>query len=409
MFNKKQFPKHAVTLIELLVAVAVTAILFGVVILMLRSSLDSFFLSQGNLRLQKALDDILTEITGEGTDYYGLIDATEFIKFSTTGVSFIPLWVDEPRNKGDSKRFVLTKPIQAGRGAPLVEVKLPYSDEFKPMHAVFIPGEHKDPLFNDDIVELEKPLVIGSKVRAVYVPSKSARDVVFGFSWNKGGVLRRTYKKVSSPIPRHPIEGVRIKDIRFEYFDNTNSPIPVNPKTGIISQNLFPFVTAIRVWLKVGTKGESREGFAFINLRNTRTSGSGVIIREGTSMNIPDSHHIRTLSIANVSQIKEGGTIEIEARPQTGDVWKINIELGFKDGKTIIKKYSIEYPAGNTVYSEVINMTTNLPLNFLTLGATGRYDYDADSGTGDVVLLEGDVELVVTKMDADAASLYVRP
>ena len=126
-------------------------------------------------------------------------------------------------------------------------------------------------------------------------------------------------------------------------------------------------------------------------------------------MNIPDSHHIRTLSIANVSQIKEGGTIEIEARPQTGDVWKINIELGFKDGKTIIKKYSIEYPAGNTVYSEVINMTTNLPLNFLTLGATGRYDYDADSGTGDVVLLEGDVELVVTKMDADAASLYVRP
>ena len=64
---------------------------------------------------------------------------------------------------------------------------------------------------------------------------------------------------------------------------------------------------------------------------------------------------------------------------------------------------------GKTVYSEVVNLTLDLPLNFMNLGATGRYDYDYDEDTDNIVNLEGDVELVVTRMDASGAALFIRP
>ena len=92
-----------------------------------------------------------------------------------------------------------------------------------------------------------------------------------------------------------------------------------------------------------------------------------------------------------------------------GRSWKVNIELGIKDKKEIIRRYRVEYPVGRVMYSETINLTTDLPLNFLTLGGNGRYDYDFDKDTDNVVNLEGDVELSVLRMDAAGAALFIRP
>ena len=85
------------------------------------------------------------------------------------------------------------------------------------------------------------------------------------------------------------------------------------------------------------------------------------------------------------------------------------IELGYDDKTPILKRYSVQYPAGRTVYAETINLTTDLPLNFMNLGGNGRYDYDFEKETNNVANLEGNVELVVTKMDADGAALFIRP
>ena len=48
-------------------------------------------------------------------------------------------------------------------------------------------------------------------------------------------------------------------------------------------------------------------------------------------------------------------------------------------------------------------------LNFLTLGADGRYDYDIDKDTENVVDLKGEVTLTVLKMEAKGAAVFIRP
>lgn len=406
----RYFTKRSMTLIELLIALAITAMLFGVITLVLVSSLDSFFISQEDISLQRVLDDVLLEITDGKFEHYGLIDAVEFVRLSETDVSFVPLWVDRPQNTGNNKRFTLTKPFEPGKPLPFVEVKSPYSKSFKPMPVSFYLRGNKGYSSNKDVIEFDKVLSPGSKVRAIYLPKGSAKNVVFSLDWNREeGTLTRVYRNIVSAIPRYSTKEISVADIRFEYFDNINAPIPVDLRTKNVDNKLFPFVTAIRVWVKVASKDKFREGFAYVNVRNTRSSGAGIIIREGTSVKIPDSLHIRTLSIMNLLEVKDGGTITIEAKPKVGRAWKLKMELSNKNNKPMIRRYSIEYPPQSIVYTETINMSTDVALNLLTLGGTGRYDYDADPDVEDVVLLEGDVELVVTRMDAAGASLYVRP
>jgi len=62
-----------------------------------------------------------------------------------------------------------------------------------------------------------------------------------------------------------------------------------------------------------------------------------------------------------------------------------------------------------SVYSKTVNLSLALPLNFMNLDTTGRYDYDYDKNTTNVVNVEGDVELVVTKMEVNGAALFIRP
>jgi hypothetical protein len=83
--------------------------------------------------------------------------------------------------------------------------------------------------------------------------------------------------------------------------------------------------------------------------------------------------------------------------------------MDIKNGLPVIKEYSIDYPPGLTVYSETINQTTDLPLNFLAIGKNGRYDYDYDDNTENVVDLKGKVMLTVEKMTVDGAALFIRP
>lgn len=390
------------TLIELLIALAITTILFGVVLLMFRTSLESFFISQRSLYLQKVLDEILTDIIDGGAESYGIIDAVEFKDLSDTTLSFIPLWVDAPKNSADNKRFILTKAFSEGGPLPFVEIKTSNSEKFVPMPVTFYS--------NNNIIEFDSALPSGSKIKAIYLPGSDDSEVIFNLKWDtKNKSLIAQYRKRERKIPKYSSEGVSISEVRFEYFDNTNKLIEPNSKTHKLDSSLFPLVSAVKVLAKVASKGEVREGFVFVNLRNKRSAGAGIKISEGTQIKIPDSYNIRTFSIANISPVTKPGVIEIETRPKTGDIWKITLKLNIKNDKPLIEQYLIEYPKGQVIYTENINMTTDLALNLLSLGTSGRYDYDFDGGAQDAVLLKGDVEFFVTKMDFSGASLYLRP
>jgi len=406
--------KKGITLIELLIALAVTSILVSVVVLALKASLDIYHFVQEDLILQKVLDEVLQETADGDFESYGIRDSLEILSASSDSIVFVPLWIDDThRAKGlkpQPEKFILNRPFKAGAGLPIGEVEFEINPRpvWKPLPLELLLGEHKNPSKPDDLVISKDPLPAGAKVRFIFHPdATNFPDCTMTIKLDKDEMTRR-YKNETEILPRHNIRGVTLKNIRFQYFDNTNTEIlPLD--TGSISKEHIPGITAVKLSLTAAKDKKTKQGSVFVNIRNTRTSGSGLIIRKGTRLKIPDSHRIRTFSLGNIVGIKEGDFIKLEARSQKGRIWKINIELGIKDNLKIIRKYYIDYPAGQTVYSEAINLTTDLPLNFLTLGGVGRYDYDFDEDIGNIVDLEGDVELTVLQMDAAGAALFIRP
>lgn len=414
------------TLIELIIAISIAAILAGVVVLMLKTSFDSYSFGRQEVLLEKALDDCLDEIAGGGFEEYGIKDSLEILNLTPTSITFVPLWVDDrhtlkPEHEHSelvSKTpFILNRPFKPGASLPLAEISTtqdPRSkiQDWKTVPITFVLGPHKGPLKPDDQIFLNTPVETSSKIRFIFHPdAANFPDCAMTIKWSDEKIIR-IYKGKTETIPKYNIPGVTLTGFKLQYFDNTNTE--VEPKA-----ELIPNITAVKVNLTASlmthdprpTTHDARHtnGFTFINLRNTRTAGSGLIIKQGTRIKIPGSKQIRVFSLSNVIGIKEGGTIELEAHPKKGTIWKIRIELDFDDKRPLLKKYSIEYPPGRTVYSETINLTTDLPLNFMNLGGNGRYDYDFDKDGNNVVNLEGDVELVVTKMDADGAVLFIRP
>ncbi len=412
------------TLIELLMTISITTILTGVIVLMLKTSLDAYSFSQQEVLLEKALDDCLGEISGGGFESYGVKDPLEILDVTPTSITFVPVWVDDsqllkPEHEQsdllNKNPFILNRPFKAGSFLPITEISTirqaqeTKGQRWKTVPITLKPSQLKDPQKPDDQVFLKGPVDPSSKIRIIFHPdATNFPDCAMTIKWEDNKITR-TYQGKTETIPKYNIPGVTLTGFNLQYFDNTNTQ--VEPKKELISD-----ITAVRISLKVSlgdkTKGGTqtdKNGFTFINIRNTRTTGSGLIIRQGTRIKIPDPKHIRVFSLASVTGIKEGAIIELEARPKVGNIWKISIESGF-DGKTpILKKYSIDYPSGTTVYAETINLTTDLPLNFMNLGRNSRYGYGFDKDGHHVVDLEGDVELVVTRMDVDGAALFIRP
>lgn len=416
---------NGLTLIELLIALSIATILIGVVVLMLKTSFDVYTFGQQEVLLEKALDDCLDEIAGGGFENYGIKDSLEILNVTPTSITFVPLWLDDshtlkPEHEHpelfDKIPFILNWTFKPGASFPIAEVSTNQrthepTDQriWKSISITFVPGLHKGPLKPDDRVFLNEPIKAGSKIRFIFHPdAANFPDCAMTIKWQQDKIIR-TYKGKTDTIPKYNLPGVTLTDFKLQYFDNANTEIEPKPE-------LIPNITAVKINLMAsfGTKAKhetrtTKNGFTSINIRNTRTAGAGLIIRQGTRIKIPDSKHIRVFSLVNVIGIKEGGTIELEARPKKGTIWKIRIELGFDDKTPILKRHSIEYPLGRTVYAETINLTTDLPLNFMNLGGNDRYDYDFDKDGNNIVNLEGDVELVITKMDADGAALFIRP
>jgi prepilin-type N-terminal cleavage/methylation domain-containing protein len=420
MYIRSKFSqKKGLTLIELLIAISISTILSGVVIVMLNTSVEAYFYSRERMMLDKSLDACLEEVAGGGYDHYGIKDALEILSVSKNSITFVPLWSDEvytPKTGHHEASlvkktpFLLNRPVKAGTFTPIVEISRRSGRAlWKEIPITYVPGENLDPLNPDDKIFLNDPLPPGHKIRFIYHPDvKNYSDCAMTIKWDNGRIVRE-YMGSEEIIPKYGTKGILLTGFCFQYLDNTNTE--VLPKAGYI-----PDITAVKIGLNAQLEGSKlsknnlvKEAFSFINIRNTRTQGRGIIIRQGTRMKIPDSQNIRVFSLANVVGVKANGMIEIEVRPQTGSRWKISIELGFDEEIPILKKYSVEYPAGSVVHSETINLTTDIPLNFLTLGGQGLYDYDLDEDIDDIVELTGDVELLVTRMDAKGAVVYIRP
>lgn len=401
--------RHALTLIELLIAISISTLLGGATVFMLRSSLDAYIYAEEQALIHKILDETLEEITGEGLRNYGIKDALEILEAKEDTISFACLWIDDTKRVSSAKKtFTLNRPFKPGSPIPLLEFKANDKANFTPSAITFIPRNDAAKSKTEDAVILNQPIPVGSELKIMFQPeTRNYPDVAMKLKWDaQTGVFIRTYMNRKELIPRVQFKGFKLVQAKFQYFDNTNSEV-LTP----VPAELFSTISAVKLilYLEPESKGKLYQASAFINLRNSRTSGKGIIIREGTRMKIPDSEHIRTLSLGNITGVKPGDIIQILAKPKQGSAWRVTLELGIKDKLPVMEKYSIDYPPGLTVYSETIGRALDLSFNFLDIGGNGRYDYDLDKEVGNVVNLKGEVFLSVEKMTVQGAALFVRP
>lgn len=411
------------TLIELVVVIAVSAVLTGAIALVLKSGVDTYFYSQSEILLEKALDEALDEVGGSGFEGYGIKDALEVLDISPTSITFVPMWVDDSHDTGEKNEntFILNRPLKAGAALPIAEVAegvskqtyLPKEEAWRHIPITFIAPENDGPLELGAKVILNYQVMPANKLRFIFQPDASSYpDCAVTISWQDDKIIRR-YKADIKTIPAYDVGGVTLSNFNLQYFDSTNTEvIPEKENIPNITAVKVNIVTSLPAGAKRLLKAKSqisKEGFTFINLRNSRVNGKGMLIHNGSRIKIPDSKNVRMFSIANISGIKEAGVIELEAMPEKGPAWKAIIELGL-DGKTpLIKKYSIEYPKGNRIYSQTVELATDAPLNFMNLAPAASYGFAGLKDNKKTIKVQGGVELTVTRMDAKGAMLFIRP
>lgn len=432
MINDKQ-KRNGLTLIELLAAISVALVIAGVIAAVLKTSFDVYAYTQEQILLEKALDETLDNVTGASMEDYGIKDALELLDISAASITFVPIYVDNsytPKPEYESKAsinrtpFTLGRPVRAGTSMPLAEMMeeslggtIRGAGRWKVIPITFISANPMNPLQPEDTVLFNMPISPAGKVRFIYQPDASAfPDCAMAIRWEDGKITRK-YRGKLQAIPRYDVPGAAFSDFNIQYFDNTNTE--VKP-----TKDNIPNVTAVKVnltaafsekqsrGLKDITKLKqrpSKTGYAFVNLRNTRTGGAGLLIQRGTRIRLPESAHVRMFSLTNVTGAISGGVIELEARATKSSGWKAIIELGLDGSIPIMKRYTVEYPIGNPVHSESVNLPPGTPLNFMNIGPAASYGSSHSKANPNMIKMSGDVELIITRMDAKGAMLFIRP
>lgn len=408
--NKKGF-----TLIELIVAISLTSIMAGVVIVIFKTSLDTYQYVHESVIVDKVSTDVLDDIIHGSYQSYGIKDSLEIIRASTDSIVFVPLWVDDQHYfdalQGPAQEFVLKQPFKPGASVPVAEIYVQGDERlhWKAFPINFYFDENRSVMDSRDVVTFFADPPRGKEIRFIYHPDPDSCNGCMMRIGFKDDNIVRDYKRGEKFIPRHIPKGVRLKDLRFQYYDNTNTEIIPKLKGSLLSKDELSLVSAIRVSLNVSYQGFEKTGRSFINLRNLSVANNGIIIREGTKFVIPDSAEIQAFSLLNIINVRDGGVIALEARSSKGQSWRFIAEFGIKDNNQVIKRYQVDYPIGHNVLTRNSQHPVSEAFSLLTFDISGKYDYDLESGDESVVQLDGDIELTVTRMDAAGASVLIRP
>ena len=403
--------KRGFTLIELLVAIIITLFIAAAIYWSIITAFSSWAYMKDELLLQKALSQTMQELTEGTPDTYGLRDALEVVKAYSNEVEVVYPWSDTTHMaQSGLSVYELEKPIKAGTSIPIGEARLPDTDSYNPIVISMLDWGKKEELNKIQILSKAVP---GSQLRFTYHPDpKKDPDVVTGYKWAKDD--GQVYVEDSSgrrAISKNPF-GVTITRLTLRYFNNANKEIS---EGGDVSDDDLQFIGGIEISVeaqlpaKGGKEGKKKDLLSFVSMRNSPGKGGAINLKEGMHFSIPDSKHIRTLFLTNLTGIDDRDVLQLDAVPESGNDWKITVTFS-RAGLTVPKvaSYTIEYPSGKTVFTENPNTNVDLGFNLLSLGPNGMYDYDLDQEDQDIVDLKGQVELKVTKMDIAGAAVFVK-
>ena len=402
--------RNGFTLIELLVSITIGGIIAGVIILILDIGIMSWRIGEADILIQGVGQRILDEIIGGSFEFPGIRGCVEIVSAGSSCISFVPLWIDEHEIRKDLDKgavFCLKKKLFPGSSIPLAKIKSQDDEEFHSIRVSLIEGDKDD---TGSSVKVDSALKRGSKLRIIYHPDSSGDSgVAVSYLWDGvRQVLVRNYYGDVREIPARD-RGVRVSEIKFLYFDSGNSRIL---SSSDFSRNELQSIIAVKVILSAVKGDEIRELSSFVNIRNVSNRGRGVPVAEGSTLQIPDSEDIECLILTNIGGVENGDVIELEARPSKGNIWKISVKFGLMpeesgEEEPKLLSLSVEYPPGRAVWSRFLNQPVEHGLNLANFG-NSLYDYDID-GKRDVVNLDGEVELTVTRMDVDSAAIAVQP
>jgi len=373
----------------------------------LRSALESWDIAQDNFILQQISSQLMEEM-GEGLpETYGIRDCFEVVEAAPDSLSLVMPWTDDTQVVYSGiYTYTLNRHIKAGTSIPISEALLPERKEYEVAPIRMVDQGKSDALPQ---VFLRIALPAGTRMRFTYYPDyEKEADVVTVLRYNpsENAVFIENNEGVRN-VSRNPY-GVKIADFKFRYFDNANTELGAG---GSVSAADILAITGVEIsFTAQSAKGNRYNLTTFISIRNAPLRSGNIILHEGARIPIPDSRQIEAFTLTNLSGIDDKDEIVLDAKPERGADWQLTLKFSRLNAMSppLIAYYSIEYPSGNKVYSDMPKIPTENGLNLLTLGPNGLYDYDDDK-VDESVILEGKVTLEVKKMDIGGAAIFVRP
>ncbi|OIO79128.1 MAG: hypothetical protein AUJ89_05505 [Candidatus Omnitrophica bacterium CG1_02_43_210] len=406
------------TLFELLVSIAVMAIITTAIFLVLATGIESWQYATDRLLLQKASSDLMNYLMDGGYDSDGIRDMVELRQAGANHIVFSTLWTDNSHafNKQENKnqKFILNRQYKAGSSVPIAQFRPPGDSDFKTASVSFKYGASKKPDELDDEITVLDKLTDLSDIKIIFTPDADQDESVQKvFYWDKDNKkVYETYNGATKELIEHN-PGVKVEGVYYMYFDNLNQPV-IPKQDGFVSKDELKKITAVKIYLFLSRNNEWQESTSFTNIRNV--GSTGVSITAGTKIPMPLPDKIRAFSVGNLFGPRQSNNNQISftATPNKGSTWKITIWVA-KTGDNMLNfmRYAIEYPPGKIVNSSYVNQkfAPEEFINLMSVDRSGMYDYERDTDiSGELVRIRADeVTLEVTRCDFDGASLFIRP
>ena len=394
------------TLIELMVSIALLVIISAAVYFAVDGAFGSWTYCRDQLGLQKVLTETMEKVVSGTVQSFGVKDSLEIVAAGVNRVEFVPPWVDDTHSAANQAFvYTLNGKMKPGSPVPIGEIRMPESQKWRLVPVKMVPTE-------DDttaLVKLGLSVPEGSDLRFAYHPDwQNEPDAVRKIFWDpKTKQLLWEHGDQVENLAKN-FFGVEILRVKFDYFTNHNDPVAIDHDW--VDDKDLDGITAIQVEIEARLRDQTQRLVRFVNLRNAPLRTGYLTLKKDMKIAIPDSKHIQTFLITNLSGISNNDVLVLDAVPHSGTPWRVRFEFEKTgSGKPIVKKIQVEYPPQKVVFTDTPRITAALGLNLMILGNDGLYDYDDDEDTEDVVILEGPVDLYVTEMNIKGAGLFVRP
>ncbi|MBI4388354.1 MAG: hypothetical protein HY582_04870, partial [Candidatus Omnitrophica bacterium] len=381
-------------MIELLVAIALTAIIATAVATVFEAAMDAWRFGQEIASIEAVAPEFVNRVSEGDYTTVGLVDALTVTSADSSKVSFVSLAMDHfevDLVQNEDQAFELTRPFQLGAPLPKGQVRLPGEKLFQSVNTTFKPGKDEEPPQEHDRIQFVEEIPEDSEVRVVYRPDyNKVPETIVSFTWNQETkTLIRDFEGESADLTKNSF-GVEVLHVEFHYFSNINQEIIPKDPSGVLDESEMRLITAAKVIVNARKDDTKKTITQFINMRNLSWATAGVVISEGTELKIPNSKLIKSLALVNVSGVSEKSDIRLLISSAFGKSWALTTTYDVVDEKPMLVRYQVEYPDGTTVIDQSVEQPAANTFSLLTLDNQSLFDYDDDEGVEDKVIFEDD-------------------